>query len=79
MRPHQKGEFCTECCCLGPHNCEVKNCTGFVHERVVDETEDSDGMYNYIHNYKCDACGLENYWDADFPLKFESPPQKEET
>lgn len=66
---HVKGENCKTCCCSGPSKCAEPNCTGWVHQDVVDE--DTDPEYGgWIHNYKCDTCGKEQYAEPDLEVEF---------
>jgi len=69
--PHVKGGNCKVCCCSGPTKCDEPGCVGFVHQDVVDEIEYLEDDWVWMHNYKCDTCGKESYFDREHEVRFE--------
>lgn len=68
---HVKGKDCKTCCCRGPSKCYEPGCNGWVHQEVADEVQVDENDWEWVHNYKCDTCGKENYYDDDYSFKIE--------
>lgn len=69
---HTRGANCKVCCCSGPDKCKEKDCSGFVHQNVVDEAEYADGDWDWVHNYKCDTCEFKKYYMDDLEVEFDN-------
>jgi hypothetical protein len=59
---HVKGDPRCKACCCGTERCEEDGCDGLWHQIVVDEINWGDADWSWVHNYKCDKCGHEQYF-----------------
>lgn len=57
---HTRGKECDACCCNGPYFHE--GCSGFVHEKLVDDTPEE----GYVHIYRCEKCDWNNIYMDGF-------------